>query len=247
MVGIEYWFMKNSRSKLAARKIVVAAVMAAGVVAATHTASAANKKPVVHHPPAKKAAPMHHAPAQPQAAAKKADAQTLAQQQAAEQAKKQADAAQANGGAAAPLARPVAPVTPQDPAKLVGVAQAPVQGDLDKKLVGVWTVSSTGAALGILKIAASGEYVWKTDDAESKGKLLQVVPRRDSKTGVTYWKLKDDKQQFYAFISPDSPGKLSLNAVDTNAAVAEGVLKDSAKATDAPAAASETTEKSAKS
>ena len=247
MVGIKFWFMKNSRSKLAARKIAVAAVMAAGVVAATHTASAANKKPVVYHPPAHKAAPMHHAPAQPQAAAKKADAQTLAQQQAAEQAKKQADAAQANGGAAAPMVRPVAPVTPQDPAKLVGVAQAPVQGDLDKKLVGVWTVSSTGAALGTLKIAASGEYVWKTDDAESKGKLLQVVPRRDSKTGVTYWKLKDDKQQYYAFISPDSPGKLSLNAADTNAAVAEGVLKDSAKAAEAPEADSEKTEKSAKS
>ena len=247
MVGIKFWFMKNSRSKLAARKIVVAAVMAAGVVAATHTASAANKKPVVYHPPAHKAAPMHHAPAQPQAAAKKADAQTLAQQQAAEQAKKQADAAQANGGAAAPMVRPVAPVTPQDPAKLVGVAQAPVQGDLDKKLVGVWTVSSTGAALGTLKIAASGEYVWKTDDAESKGKLLQVVPRRDSKTGVTYWKLKDDKQQYYAFISPDSPGKLSLNAADTNAAVAEGVLKDSAKAAEAPAADSEKTERTEKS
>ena len=247
MVGIKIWFMKNSRSKLAARKIVVAAVMAASVVAATHTASAANKKPVVYHPPAHKAAPMHHAPAQPQAAAKKADAQTLAQQQAAAQAKKQADAAQANGGAAAPLARPVAPVTPQDPAKLVGVAQAPVQGDLDKKLVGVWTVSSTGAALGTLKIAASGEYVWKTDDAESKGKLLQVVPRRDSKTGVTYWKLKDDKQQFYAFISPDSADKLSIHVADTNAAFAEGTLKETGKAAEKPAEDAEKTEKSAKS
>ena len=76
---------------------------------------------------------------------------------------------------------------------------------------------------------------------------MQVVPRRDSKTGVTYWKLKDDKQQYYAFISPDSPGKLSLNAADSNAAVAEGVLKDSAKATETPAADAEKTEKSAKS
>lgn len=229
------------------RKIATVVVVAAAV---SGTASAANKKPVAP----RKAAPVHHAPAKPHppAAAKKTDPQALAQQQAAEQAKKQADAAQAAGaagaaGAAAPMLRPVAPVTPQDPAKLVGVAQAPVQGDLDKKLVGVWAVSSTGAALGMLKIAANGEYVWKTDDAESKGKLLQVVPRRDSKTGVTYWKLKDDKQQYYAFLSPDSPGKLSLNSVDTNAAVAEGVLKDSAKATDAPAADADKTEKPAKS
>lgn len=241
--------MKVLRGKLAVRNFAVAAAILTGAGVGSHTsvAVAATKKPVAH-----KAAPMHHAPAhpQPQAAAKKADAQALAQQQAAEQAKKQADAAQANGAAgaaAAPMARPVAPVTPQDPAKLVGVAQAPVQGDLDKKLVGEWSVSSTGAALGTLKISASGEYAWKTDDAESKGKLLQVIPRRDSKTGVTYWKLKDDKQQYYAFLSPDSPGKLALHAADTNAAVAEGVLRDSAKATDAPAADSEKTEKSAKS
>ena len=70
--------------------------------------------------------------------------------------------------------------------------------------------------------------------SNAKGKLLQVIPRKDSKTGVTYWKLKDEKQDFYAFISPDKPDRLSIFAVDTNAAAAEGT-HDSAKASETPA------------
>ena len=83
------------------------------------------------------------------------------------------------------------------------------------------------------------EAIFETrSDAETKGKLLQVIPRKDSKTGVTYWKLKDEKQDFYAFISPDKPDRLSIFAVDTNTAAAEGI-HDAAKASDKPAADSE--------
>ena len=225
---------------LAAAVIGTGRGMAAGT--APNQKKPAPKAAPVHHTPAHKA--MAHAPAKQPAPAK--PAQDLAKQQAAEQAKKQTDAAQANAANPA-MARPVAAVTPQDPAKLVGVAQAPSQGDLDKKLVGEWLVTSSGSSLGTLKISGEGEYTWKKDDTESKGKLLQVIPRRDSKPGVTYWKLKDGKQEFYAFAHPDQKDTLALYAVDTNAAAAEATLKDGAKTTEKSAADTDKTDKPEKS
>lgn len=199
-------------------------------------AHAPAKHPPVKHPPAKQVAKAPP-PAKP--------AQDLAKQQAAEQAKKQADATAANAAAGNPaMARVVAPVTPQDPAKLVGVAQAPAQGDLDKKLVGNWLVTAAGTSLGTLKIAADGEYAWKKDDTETKGKLLQVVPRRDAKPGVTYWKIKDGKQEYYAFAHPEQKDALAIYAVETNAAAAEATLKGTAETTEKPAAAPDKSEKS---
>jgi hypothetical protein len=228
--------MKKLRRKLALRRTAVAAIALTSVVAGTHQSNAAQKKPApktAQHAPAK---PVHHAPAN------HANQQKMQQQQAQKQVAQQPQTPppDPNAGGTAPgfVRPPAAPVTPQDPAKLVGVAQAPTQGELDKRIIGLWNVSSSGAALGTLKISSSGEYVWKKDEAETKGKLVQVIPRKDSKTGVTYWKLKDEKQDFYAFISPDKPDRLSIFAVDTNAAAAEG-SHDAAKASDKPAADSE--------
>lgn len=229
------------------RTLALSSLALAAAVIGTGRAEAANnpKKPAPkaaapHHPMAH--VPAHHPPAKAAA-----PAPNLAQQQAAEQAKKQADATAANAAAGNPaMARVVAPVTPQDPAKLVGVAQAPAQGDLDKKVVGDWVVTSSSLPLGALKISDTGEYTWKKDDAESKGKLLQVIPRRGSVTGVTYWKLKDDKQEYYAFADPEKKDTLALYAVATNAAAAEATLKDGAKTAEKTAAETEATEKTDK-
>ena len=202
-------------------------------------AHAPAKHPPAKHPPAKQVA---KAPAPPPAA------QNLAQQQAAEQAKKQADATAANAATGNPaMARVVTPVTPQDPAKLVGVAQAPSQGDLDKKLVGEWTVFGSSSPLGTLRISADGQYTWKKDEGESAGKLLQVVPRRDAKPGVTYWKLKDGSQEFYAFADPEKQATLAIYAVATNAAAAEATRKGATETTEKPAADSDKTDKPEKS
>lgn len=231
------------------RNLALTSLALAAAVVGTGRGEAANnpKKPApkaaAHKPMAH--APAKHPPAKQVAKAPAPAAQNLAQQQAAEQAKKQADANAANAAGGNPaMARVVAPVTPQDPAKLVGVAQAPAQGDLDKKLVGNWFVTASGTSLGTLKIAADGEYAWKKDDAETKGKLLQVVPRRDAKPGVTYWKIKDGKQEYYAFAHPEQKDALAIYAVETNAAAAEATLKGAAETTEKPAADPDKSEKS---
>ena len=227
--------------------------------AANNPKKTAAKAPPAKRPPAKNQAkknqPGKNQPAKaPIAPPPPTAAQNLAQQQAAEQARKQADAAQAAaiaaggagaaGVAAAAMSRPVAPITPQDPAKLVGVAQAPSQGALDKRLVGDWAVASSGLPLGTLTITPAGEYLWKKEDSESKGKLLQVIPRRDAKPGVTYWKLKDGTKEFYAFAHPEQKNALAIYAVESNAAAAEATLKDGEATAPKPAADPDKADKS---
>lgn len=236
------------------RTLALSSLALAAAVLGTGRAEAANnpKKPApkaaAHKPMAH--APAKHPPAKQVAKAPTPAAQNLAQQQAAEQAKKQADANAANAAATAgtpAMARVVTPVTPQDPAKLVGVAQAPAQGDLDKRLVGEWTVTGSTSPLGTLKISGDGQYTWKREDGESAGKLVQVVPRRDAKPGVTYWKLKDGSQEFYAFADPEKKATLAIFAVANNAAAAEATRKGATETTEKPAADSDNTGKPVKS
>ena len=236
------------------RTLALSSLALAAAVIGTGRSEAANnpKKPA---PKAAAHKPMAHAPAKhppakqvAKAPAPTPAAQNPAQQQAAEQAKKQADANAANAAAGNPaMARVVTPVTPQDPAKLVGVAQAPAQGDLDKRLVGEWTVTGSTSPLGTLKISSDGQYTWKKDDGESTGKLLQVVPRRDAKPGVTYWKIKDGSQEFYAFADPEKKATLAIYAVANNTAAAEATRKGATETTEKPAADSDNTDKPVKS
>lgn len=56
---------------------------------------------------------------------------------------------------------------------------------------------SAGAAAGYLHVGANRHYVWYGSDgkAESSGRLLQIVPRRDVRPGHTYWRVFEGREE----------------------------------------------------
>lgn len=126
------------------------------------------------------------------------------------------------------------PVKPPNP---TGVDPVRVPVSFDTRLAGRWQISipgvawttrtyegpnavdttrsGPGASLGVLSVDARGRYIWRG----TRGRLEAVNPRRDARPGVSYWRVRDGRQDYYAALEGE---RLVLYFVETNLFAAEG-------------------------
>lgn len=132
---------------------------------------------------------------------------------------------------------PVKPAQEVEPIGPAGVDRAQVQGAPAPGLAGAWAISipgvawtreldrgatvvrethaGPGAGLGTLRILRGGEYRW----GSGRGRLEQVVPRRDARAGVAYWRVSDGSSEYYLALEG---GELKLYSPGTNLYAASG-------------------------